>query len=58
MTALALLLGVGAIVALQVGHFLGLFDEYDEEQEFTDWADWDWPIPEDGDWDFPERRDA
>jgi hypothetical protein len=53
MFGLALLLGFAALIWLIVEEKR----EADEVEEFTDWATWDWPIPDDNeDWDFPERE--
>ena len=60
MVALACLLGIAAIVWLQVKNAEAR--DYDAEAyrhtvEFTDWADWDWPIPDDlNEWQFPDRE--
>lgn len=53
MFGLACLLGLVAIFWLLI-----VEKREQDEPEFTDWADWDWPVPEDNNsWDFPAWED-
>ena len=60
--AFAVLGGAIVLTALAIwawDRLTGDYVGYDETVEFTDWADWDWPIPDDvNDWKFPERDAA
>lgn len=55
---------IGAVVLAVVDHVreeVWGYDDLNEYQptDFTDWAEWDWPIPDDVDgWDFPEKDAA
>ena len=54
MFGLALLLGFVALIWLIV-----VSKREEPVEDFTDWADWDWPIPDDeDDWNFPDREAA